>query len=128
MKGKLEKFYTTTNGEVVTIYRTTNGLYIPFTAIDTVKIIDGQIWAKEMCNIPDALVFDTPEAAKAKLMERHRGGKREGAGRPSKDYKALSVRVPAEIAETIKQMAQEREISQGEVITEIVREYSRSEI
>ena len=57
-----------------------------------------------------------------------RGGKREGAGRPSKDYIALSVRVPAEIAETIKQMAQEREISQGEVITEIVREYSRSEI
>lgn len=45
------------------------------------------------------------------------GGKREGAGRPSKgDRVTLSVRIDREVAERLKELATEREMTQGEVI------------
>ena len=51
-----------------------------------------------------------------------RGGKRKGAGRPSKGYDTtLSVRVPADVAETIRQMAKEQGKAQGDIIVELVR-------
>jgi predicted DNA-binding protein len=45
------------------------------------------------------------------------GGKREGAGRPSKgDRVVLSVRIEQEVAERLKELATEREMTQGEVV------------
>lgn len=45
------------------------------------------------------------------------GGKRVGAGRPSKgDRVVLSVRIDKEVAERLKLLASEREMTQGEVI------------
>lgn len=45
------------------------------------------------------------------------GGKREGAGRPSKgDRVVLSVRIEREVAERLKELASEREMTQGEVV------------
>lgn len=45
------------------------------------------------------------------------GGKREGAGRPSKgDRVVLSVRIEREVAELLKELAEEREMTQGELV------------
>lgn len=45
------------------------------------------------------------------------GGKREGAGRPSKgDRVVLSVRIEREVVERLKELAAEREMTQGEVV------------
>lgn len=45
------------------------------------------------------------------------GGKREGAGRPSKgDRVVLSVRIEREVAERLKELAADREMTQGEVV------------
>lgn len=45
------------------------------------------------------------------------GGKREGSGRPSKgDRVVLSVRIEREVAERLKELATEREMTQGEVV------------
>lgn len=45
------------------------------------------------------------------------GGVREGAGRPSKgDRVVLSVRIEREVAERLKELATEREMTQGEVV------------
>lgn len=45
------------------------------------------------------------------------GGKREGAGRPSKgDRVVLSVRIEREVAERLKELAAAREMTQGEVV------------
>lgn len=49
-----------------------------------------------------------------------RGGKREGAGRPRRDLVSISIRVPQEVAEIIKQRAIAEKKSQGDVITEAV--------
>lgn len=45
------------------------------------------------------------------------GGKREGAGRPSKGERiVLSVRIDREVADILKELAAEREMAQGEVV------------
>lgn len=49
-----------------------------------------------------------------------RGGKREGAGRPRRDLISISIRVPQEVAEIIKQKAIAEKKSQGDVIAEAV--------
>ncbi len=49
------------------------------------------------------------------------GGKREGAGRPRKDYKKLSVEVPEEVAVEVKRRAVEQKKSQGEVVAEAIK-------
>lgn len=48
------------------------------------------------------------------------GGKREGAGRPRKDYKKLSVEVPEWVAVEVKRRATELKVSQGEIITSAI--------
>lgn len=54
-----------------------------------------------------------------------RGGKREGAGRHRRDLIAISIRVPQEVAEIIKQKAIAEKKSQGDVIAEAVALLSR---
>lgn len=54
-----------------------------------------------------------------------RGGKRDGAGRPRRDLVAISIRVPQEVAEIIKQKAIAEKKSQGDVIAEAVALLSR---
>lgn len=50
------------------------------------------------------------------------GGKREGAGRPSKgDRVVLSVRIEREVAETIKSLAIEQGKSQGEIVEDSIK-------
>lgn len=54
------------------------------------------------------------------------GGKREGAGRPRKgDRVTLSVRIDREVAEHLKELAAEREMTQGEVIEIAIRGLKR---
>lgn len=48
------------------------------------------------------------------------GGKREGAGRPRKDYKKLSVEVPEVVVVEVRRRAIEQNISQGEVVAEAI--------
>ena len=47
------------------------------------------------------------------------GGKRAGAGRPAKNYKTITINIPVEVAEKIKQLSKELKCSQGEVIAYI---------
>lgn len=52
------------------------------------------------------------------------GGKRAGAGRPAKNYKTVTINIPVEVAEKIKQLSKELKCSQGEVVTEaIIKQY-----
>lgn len=54
------------------------------------------------------------------------GGKREGAGRPSKgDRVTLSVRIDKEVAERLRLLAAEREMTQGEVVEIAIKELKR---
>ena len=50
------------------------------------------------------------------------GGKREGAGRPRKNYETMTIRVPEEVAVEVKRRAIEQGKSQGEVIADAVME------
>jgi hypothetical protein len=50
------------------------------------------------------------------------GGKRSGAGRPSKgDRVVLSVRIDREVAETIKSLAIEQGKAQGEIVEDSIK-------
>lgn len=54
------------------------------------------------------------------------GGKREGAGRPSKgDRVVLYVRIAKEVAERLKLLASERDMTQGEVVEIAIMELER---
>lgn len=54
------------------------------------------------------------------------GGKREGAGRPSKgDRVVLFVRIDREVADTIKSLAIEQGKTQGEIVEDIIRNIER---
>lgn len=48
------------------------------------------------------------------------GGKREGAGRPRKNYETMTIRVPEVVAVEVKRRAIEQKKSQGEVIAEAI--------
>lgn len=49
------------------------------------------------------------------------GGKREGAGRPRKNYESMTIRVPEEVAVEVKQRSVEQKKSQGEVVAEAIK-------
>lgn len=53
------------------------------------------------------------------------GGKREGAGRPTKEQVAMTILVPPEIAEEARRRAKEQKKSIGSVFAEAIKEGCR---
>lgn len=68
-------------------------------------------------------ILSTSRTGVARLMMKSstRGGARLGAGRKKKDTEAIQIRVPAEVAATIRARAKDRGCTLGQIIEEWIK-------